>query len=227
MNAKEIRRVEMFRRVRDFGVTYVNAFAAGSPGRELLETIAAVLDELEDAGAAQSAARGTSLHGTAGKAAARSKLRQTVETISRTARSMAFTTPGAEEKFLLPRRSNDQELLNTARAFVIEATPLKAEFIKYEMRADFLDTLQQDIHNLEQSMLEQFKGNKARVSARATIGAAVERGVEAVRRLTPIVRNKFHDQPSALAAWESARHTERPPRTRPREEEEAAAPPAQ
>jgi hypothetical protein len=34
----------------------------------------------------------------------------------------------------------------------------------------------------------------------------------ALRRLDVIVRNKFRDDPATLAAWEHARHVERPAR---------------
>jgi hypothetical protein len=40
--------------------------------------------------------------------------------------------------------------------------------------------------------------------------------MNATRKLDAIVRNKFRDDPAALAAWESARHVESATRTRKR-----------
>ncbi len=48
-------------------------------------------------------ASGSKRQNTAGKAVAGEALRGKLEAIRRTARSMAFTTPGLEEKFRIPR----------------------------------------------------------------------------------------------------------------------------
>lgn len=47
------------------------------------------------------------------------------------------------------------------------------------------------------------------MSATAALDDAVERGVNKVRQIDVVVRNKFRDNPATLAEWESARHTER------------------
>lgn len=214
MKADEVRRLEMFRRVRDFGVTHADSFAAGSIARQLFNSVQTALDQLEDAGATQSAAGNAARQSTAGKDVARVELREIMSAMSRTALAMSYETPGIEERFRLPRKDNDQELLNTARAFFAEAAPMKAEFIKYEMPPDFLETLSQKIDNFERAILGQITGTKTRIEARATIDAAIEQGMEAVRRLSPIVRNKFRDDPATLAAWESASHVERAPRSK-------------
>jgi hypothetical protein len=51
--------------------------------------------------------------------------------------------------------------------------------------------------------------------ASTAIEEAVERGMEAVRRLDRIIKNKFDDDPIILAAWERAKHVERPTRPAP------------
>jgi hypothetical protein len=67
----------------------------------------------------------------------------------------AFTTPGLDSKFRLPRTGNDQALLNAARAFAADAAPLKAEFLKLEMPSDFLERLNQLITDFETSATEK------------------------------------------------------------------------
>jgi hypothetical protein len=46
----------------------------------------------------------------------------------------------------------------------------------------------------------------------ASIDGAIDRGIDALRQLDPIVRNKLHNNPALLAAWLSAKRIERAPR---------------
>ncbi|HEV2862315.1 MAG TPA: hypothetical protein VGX48_14990 [Pyrinomonadaceae bacterium] len=227
MNGLEIRRLEMFRRVIEFWHAHIEHFPPTTLGRALFVSLDAIRVEIEEAAAAQSAAGGSARLGTAGKGTARTRLRGVLEMIVRTARAMAFSIPGFDDKFRMPHNVSDQVLLNTARAFAAEAPPFKDEFIRHELPADFLETLNASIADFERGVQGQNTGNAARQSAKATIDAAVKRGMEAVRRLNPIILNKFKDDPAALASWESARHVERSPRPKPEENNNQPAPPPQ
>jgi hypothetical protein len=213
MNDQEIRTLDMFRGVRAFDIAHAGNFAAGSLGRELFDAVRQAIDDLSDQAAAESVAGGSKLQNTAGRAVARETLRQKMEAYRRTARSMAVTVPGLEEKFRIPRNASDQALINTARAFIQDATPLKAEFIRHEMPPTFLEALGAAIDALEDAIGDQKGSQGARKAAAASIDGAIERGLEAVRRLDPIVRNKFADQPNVVAEWQSARRIQRGPRS--------------
>ena len=139
-----------------------------------------------------------------------------MQAITRTARMMAIDTPGLENKFRLPRSGSDPALLQTARAFAADALPLKAEFLRHEMHESFIEDFKEEIADLERAMGQQNTGRGAHVSATASVESAAERGMNAVRKLDAIVRNKFREDPATLAAWESARHVESAPRTRKR-----------
>jgi hypothetical protein len=141
-------------------------------------------------------------------------LRADLEAIARTARAMASDVPGLDDKFRLPRNTNDQHLLAAARAFAVDAVPLKAQFIAHELPADFLEDLNADIAALEAAIANQASGRGSHVSARAAIDDAIERADEVVRKLDAIVKNKYADNPMVLAQWLSASHTERAPRRR-------------
>lgn len=80
------------------------------------------------------------------------------------------------------------------------------------MPADFLEDLAADIAAMEESMNEQSGGLGQRVAAGAAIDDAMDHGIEAVRKLDAIVKNKYANNPAVLAAWTSASHTERAPR---------------
>jgi hypothetical protein len=212
MNNQEVRRLETFRRVRSFGVTHGGSFAAGTLARELFDTIAGIVDDLEGHAATQSSGRANARQGTAGKAAARAALLEDLSIFRRTARSMSVVMPGLDEKFRIPRNPTDQELLDTARAFLRDATPLKAEFLRREVPESLFEELGENITAFEAALSGQYAGKEESVTAGASIDTALERAADALRQLDPIVRNKLHNNPAALAAWESAKRTERAPR---------------
>jgi hypothetical protein len=80
------------------------------------------------------------------------------------------------------------------------------------MPADFLEDVAADIAAMEAAMGEQSGGLGNRIAAGAAIDDAIDRGVEVVRKLDAIVKNKYANNPAVLAEWISAGHTERAPR---------------
>jgi hypothetical protein len=213
MNNLEIRRYEMLKHVRDYGASNASAFTPESMAGKLFSEVATEVEALEEHATAQSSGRSALRQMTAGKAAVRASLRETLEMIRRTARAMALVTPGLDDKFRIPRNATDTELLLTARAFLRDAAPLKDEFIKREVPAAFLEDLAAQIQAFELAVNGQNASSDASVSARTSIDGAIDRAMKAIHQLDPIVRNKFHNDPAALAAWESAKHTERAART--------------
>jgi hypothetical protein len=212
MKDSDTRRYEAFLRVREFGATNAAQFPPNSFGAERLAALNAVITGLERHSSTQVSGLNTAQQGVTGKAAARDELRRDMEAVSRTARSMAFDTPGLEDKFRLPRSPKDQELLNTARAFAADAQPLAAEFVRRGLPADFLADLASDIESLEQAVNRKTEGRTAHVAATAAIDDLIEEGMKHLRQLDTVVRNIFADDPATLAAWISASHVERAPR---------------
>ena len=101
--------------------------------------------------------------------------------------------------------------LSAARAFAADAAPLVAAFVRHERPGDFLERLNRHIAEFEQALSRQTDGVETRVAATAAIDAAIDHGMNAVRRLDVIVENKFEDDPATLAAWTTVSHTERAP----------------
>ncbi len=214
MNDNENRRHQMFVRVHDFGIAHSGDFAATSLGKQLFTNLAGVVNELESKGASEVTGGGMARQGTTTRKQARAELREDLEAINRTARAMADTNPGLDDKFRVPRDNNDQQLLNAARAFAIDALPLKQQFIDHELPANFLEDLNADIDAMESAMSDQSSGVGHRVAAAAAIDDAIDRGVDLVRKLDAIVRNKYSNNPATLAEWTTASHTERAPKRR-------------
>ncbi|HEX8178408.1 MAG TPA: hypothetical protein VF525_02585 [Pyrinomonadaceae bacterium] len=215
MNDLETRRYEMMTRVRDYGATQTASFPPTSLGGEQFVIVGAAVEELQRHASAQTSGAGTARQGSTSRANARAALREDLQAITRTARVLALDVPGLESKFRLPRSGSDPALLNTARAFLADAEPLKTDFIRHELPADFLDDLAADIEKFERAINSQHTGKDTHVAATAAIDDALERGLKAVQRLDVIVRNKFHDDPAALAAWTSASHVARAPKHKP------------
>lgn len=205
-------RYEMFLRVREYGAGHAAEFPPTSLAGELLARLNSVIEEMDTHTAAQASGQSGSMESSASKAAARDELRRDLEAISRTARAMARTTPGIEDKFRAPRSISDQALLVLARAFAADALSLKTEFTRRGLPDDFLDDLASDIEEFERAIDQKIQKREAQVAATAAIDDALERGVDAVRELDAIMRNKLADDPASLAAWRSASHTQRAPR---------------
>ena len=209
MDNFEIRRFEMFRRARDFGVAHAADLPAGTLGSQLFTTLNNIVTELETLSASQSSGLNTAMEGTASKSAIRAAISDSLVVINRTARALAFETPGLDNKFRLPRKGNDHALLAAARAFAADAAPLAQQFIQHEVPADFLSALNGQITEFGEVLSKRSNARETHVSATAGIDDAIERGVDMVQRLDVIVRNKYALDHAILAAWDAASHTER------------------
>jgi hypothetical protein len=209
MKSQLRKRYETLKRVREFGAQQTESFPELSLGHELFAEISNVVAELDRLAADHSSGFNTAISSTDSKSALREELRDDLLAINRTARAMAYATPGLDNKFRLPRGAGDQALLTGARAFLADAAPLAAEFIKHEMPADFLDDLKKQIAEFEDTLNRRSAAKGTQVSATAGITDAIERGMIAVRRLDAIIRNKFRGNVGILAAWTQASHVER------------------
>src|SRR5688572_2922808 len=141
MKRVEARILEALIRVRQFGLTHAAAFPEGSRGRELFGVVGDAIEEMEGRSATQAQHAHAAKEKTVQKKTADGALREMLRAMARTARAMAAKTPGLAEKFRLPRNAGGQMWLAGARAFAAEAEPLKDEFVRRGMAADFLEVL--------------------------------------------------------------------------------------
>ncbi|MEK7833059.1 MAG: hypothetical protein AAB401_18360 [Acidobacteriota bacterium] len=206
MDSTTTKRYEMLKRVRDFGVAQTAAFTDGSFGKELFARVALVVTELDNHTTSRSSSKGAAQSIATTKSTLRDALREQVAAINRTARILAFETPGLESKFRLPRGTNDQALLNAARAFAADALPLKDAFLKHEMPANFIERLNQLLTDFELATTEKASAVGSHVAAKIAMDETVARGLQAVRQLDVVIRNKFNADPAMLANWTRASH---------------------
>lgn len=84
--------------------------------------------------------------------------------------------------------------------------------------------LETNIAAFQATRVGQYEGGESNVTAATFFDTSMELALNYVRQLDAIVRNKFHNNPAGLAAWERARHVERPSRRS--KHEDPPAPPA-
>lgn len=208
MDSIQLGNTERLSRVDDFGITYAVSFPAASLGGRLFAIIHGELVEIRRLAGTQVAGLSSAQEGTASKSSAYDALHNSLARLNRTARSMAAEVPGVRDKFRMPHGNSAQALLNAARAFVINATPLEAEFIEYTMPVTFLADLEAEIVDLERAISVKHQDITTHVTATEALDEAFERALNALRRLDGIVRNTFYHDRAILAAWESASHPE-------------------
>lgn len=212
MTDNDTRRYETFLRVRQFKQAEGAQFASNSFANELFTSLDGITTELDSHKNAQDSGLSAASQSSRSKAVARAELEEDMEAISRTAKAMARTIPGLENKFRAPRDLKDQELLTRARAFATDALPLKAEFIKRGLPADFLDDLNEDTEEFEAAINRRIEGTATHITATAAINDLIERGMNILRELDAVMRNIFRDDAARLAGWLSASRVERAPR---------------
>jgi hypothetical protein len=203
----------MFIRVREFGSRHASQFPPTSFAGEQFAMLDSAIDALESHASTQTSGKGTVRESVTSMAAARDEVMRDLEAISRTARAMALTTPGINDKFRVPHNQSNQDVLAAARAAAVDALPFKAEFIKRGLPADFIEDLQADIEEMEGAIARKAQGTESHTTATAAIDTEIERGMNALRELDSLMRNTFSNDPATLAAWTGASHAERSPRS--------------
>jgi len=215
MNDNDRRRLEMFGRVNKFGVDNAADFPTGTIAYTLFASLGSITAQVQTDSSDQQSGFSEAAQQYEIKGTAREDLRDAMSQITRTARSMEYAFDGIWNKFKWDRSLNDENLLAKARAFVTEATPYQADFIAYGMAATFITELTTLADALEASFTSTAGAIAEHVAATADAAANVSTGMDIVRQLTGIVKNKYINNPGLLAAWVSASHVEKPPKKKP------------
>lgn len=202
-------KLEMLIRVRDFGVAHAALFPLTSFCGELFASIAVAVATLEAHFAEQLSHTGETLGDTESKSVARANLFSELEKINATSRSLGMKIPGMENKFRFPNSRSDQALIAAARAFATDAEPLKAEFIRRNLPATFIEDLQEKIDAFAAIISSRNVHSGSKVQATASIDDVLDEAMLDVRELDPAVENVIGDDKPLLEAWRSARHVER------------------
>jgi hypothetical protein len=109
----------------------------------------------------------------------------------------------------MPRHDGDQELLNTARAFVTDATPFQAQFVTLNLPATFIADLNTDIADFETALKAHKSGGGKKSVATTGIGKTIHDAGIALHVLNTVVPNTYANDPAKLAEWVIASHVEK------------------
>jgi hypothetical protein len=213
MNTIENRQYDMLLNVREFGIQNAASFPSESLGGRLFASVGEIADELAGYAVDENSHQIEQVGDVAARETARERLMETMKMFSRTARAMAVTRPDVERKFRVPYELGQRQLIAAAQAFIVAAEPLMGDFAPYELPADALDRLRNDLADFTASVGRRKSGRTMKSRTTASIDDAIARGIEAVRQLDAIVRNKFATNAPVLTAWEQARTVSRPART--------------
>ncbi|MFN0119894.1 MAG: hypothetical protein ACKV2V_05270 [Blastocatellia bacterium] len=204
MTKVEIRRLEMYRRVQEFGESCQNDFAVESQCRKMFRDLAEVVARLSEGSQRQSRVGNHATAAVAGKRAARAELLETMKSIQATSVTIARTHPGLDSQFAMPRQSSDEILLAAANGFAVAVEPLAAEFIALEMPEDFVSILRSQIDNFAAMMKQGSTAFTKRRGATKSIAADTAEGLRLVRLLEPAIRNKYKGNRVIMEQWEMA-----------------------
>lgn len=199
-----------YRRMHEFCGSRSSDFAPTSLATQLFTDLTAGVADLTNLTAAQASGDGSARAGTDFRSDARDDLRSRLKALNRTAHAIAIEVPGLENKFRVPRGDNDEELLAAARAAAADAPAFSSHFIAHEMPATFIDDLNTSIANFEKAMNQQSSAVGDRVGSRAAIEKRLDALMIIRRKLDPIMRNKYADDPATLTEWIRASHIARP-----------------
>ncbi len=208
MDALELRQYDMMIRVRDFGQTQAALFPTGSHAAELFERVGAAVAALAALAARKNSRVGSARLSTVQKAGARAELTEALKSLTRSARVLALDKAGLENKFRLPARHTVHDLVAAANAFIADAEPLRADFIRIGLAADFIERLQGMKNAFEASLGERSAATESVAATNLEIDELIANGMDAVRRLDVVVRNQAGDRPAVMTAWLRASRVE-------------------
>ena len=155
-----------------------------------------------------STVKSTLIFATYGLLAARDALEDAMQDIADMWKPMAKNHDNAENKFRMPRGS-DQLRLDTAGSFIEDAAPLKGDFIARGMSPDFINDLTAKRDAFAEVVNESSAARMERVGVNAEIREPLKKCRAAVENVDPIVKMVYRANAAKRAEWLTASHVTR------------------
>jgi hypothetical protein len=198
---------EALKGTHEFGGKYAAQFPDTSKAKPAFARLPLLIKEI---GPVNTKPGGAPSPATAKKKSQIDEVRIDLLAIAETARTINDDEPGFSTAFKVgpdTQRAN----IDTANAFLKElAKPGVAEkFIAYDMPADFVADLQADLAAIGVTGDEQIEDKREDVGDTAEIRTLIQEGSDLLKILNTSVTNKFRDQPTILAEWQTASHIRR------------------
>lgn len=132
-----INQLDRSKRVRLLAINLTPPFPEDSRGAQLIAIIEAAIAEAELQAARQDAAMLDRQESTEQVRVAIKTLLQQMKPVNQTARSIDKQFPGIADQFKMPRDS-EQAILNRARAYITNATPIAIQFTSRGLSLNFI-----------------------------------------------------------------------------------------
>jgi hypothetical protein len=193
-----------------FGDNNAADFPATSTGGKQFILVKAAVTATSGLGADQVSAGEETHSSVLVETALRLKLHADLLAISKAAHSLVLLgTAGLKGLFHMPRHDGDQELLNTARAFVTDAAPFAAQMIELKLEPTFIADLNADIADLETAIKGKGAGTGKKAGTTAGIAQTIHDAGIALHVLNTVVPNTYKNDPTKLAEWVVASHIQK------------------
>jgi len=210
MDLHETSLFSTFKNVRDFGTKYAADFPPASVGGQQLVLIATAIGTTTGLGVTQISGADQKKTGVRSRAVAYKLLHDDLVAITGAAHALVLLgTPGLDGKFLMPRNHGAQNMINTGRAFALDAGAFSAGFLSVGLAADFLPRLNTDINAFEAAIAAKSAGLDTQGGATGGIADSTHKGVVALHILDVVVKNAYKNNPQRLAEWVIASHVEK------------------
>ena len=195
MNRRENETFEMVTRTGEFLTTNVDRFPKASAATEIAAALEAGVktlnDEARNIASAEIALRSSG----SVRSTARENLIIMLGHVSTIGEALNST------KFSLPARRSDRTLIDTGRAFAVEAEPLAEEFAKHGIS---IKAIRAAVNALEEAIRSGANARAARKAGREKWTATLEEALLNAKRLDVLVETTITD-PGPLAAYVAAR----------------------
>jgi hypothetical protein len=221
MNRRQLNKAQAFLRAEEYTATLLADFTHAPPTKVDVKFASArtrLASAIADLGGKQAIqASGEYAEETEKQRALREDLEEELEDVNASAASIAAETgnPALMERFRMPVGNSDARLIAKARAFAkaIRELALNDEFEAHGHGADTAADLETLATALEGSEGDQGTALSERVGATASIPETIRTGTAALKTLHAIIRRIYKKNAAVLAAWDTASHVQRTPRT--------------
>ena len=207
----------MLCRIVVFSEKHPHLFAPGTVAAELLEKVRTASLKLSEYAATQTSKRGAFKQGVENRKAARADLQARVDAIYRIA------SVNGLRSFEPPRSRGVVALVETANGFVKNLESVKQVFVAYHLPEDFIDQLKASAENLQAMINHQTFLRADQMTATKVIDEARALGMDAVKRLDPIITNQLAQDPTTSEVWFSMRRIDHRKARRAVSDEDASA----
>jgi hypothetical protein len=195
MNRKANETFEMVTRTGDFAITSVGLFPKTSAATEIAAALEAGVKTLKEEARNIASAEMTLRSCGSVRSTARENLNIMLGHVSTIGEALNST------RFSLPARRSDRMLIDTGRAFAVEAEPLAKEFAKHGIR---IEAITATVHALEDAIRSGANARAARKAAHEKWTTALEEALMDAKRLDVLVETTITDT-GPLAAYAAAR----------------------